>query len=86
MMSREAAVKLSRALSATPVEEQEPIQIQPAPSAATKHAAGEKSEHAKAPAKTHAKAHAAPKAAKKHTAAKKEKPKAKAKPKAKKDK
>ena len=84
MMSREAAVKLSRALSATPQEE--PIQIQPAPSATTKHAAGEKSEHAKAPAKTHAKAHAAPKAAKKHAAEKKEKPKAKAKPKAKKDK
>ncbi len=84
MMSREAAVKLSRALSATPQEE--PIQIQPAPSATTKHAAVEKSEHAKAPAKTHAKAHAAPKAAKKHAAEKKEKPKAKAKPKAKKDK
>jgi large subunit ribosomal protein L4 len=83
MMSREAAVKLSRALSATPVEE--PIQIQPALSAATKPAAGEKGEHAKAPAKTHAKAHAAPKAAKKHAAEKKEKPKAKAKPKAKKD-
>jgi large subunit ribosomal protein L4 len=85
MMSREAAVKLGRALSATPAEEQEPIQIQPAPSAATKHAAGEKSEHAKAPAKKHAKAHA-PKAAKKRAAEKKEKPKAKAKPKAKKDK
>ncbi len=84
MMSREAAEKLSRALSATPQEE--PIQIQPAPSATTKHAADEKSEHAKAPAKTHAKAHAAPKAAKKHAAEKKEKPKAKAKPKSKKDK
>jgi large subunit ribosomal protein L4 len=84
MMSREAAVKLSRALSATPAEE--PIQIQPAPSAPAKHAAAEKSEHAKAPAKTHAKAHAAPKAAKKHATEKKEKPKAKAKHKAKKDK
>jgi large subunit ribosomal protein L4 len=84
MMSREAAEKLNRALSATPQEA--PIQIQPAPSATTKHAAGEKGEHAKAPAKTHAKAHAAPKAAKKHAAEKKEKPKAKAKPKAKKDK
>jgi large subunit ribosomal protein L4 len=84
MMSREAAVKLSRALSAMPQEE--PIQIEPAPSATTKHAASEKGEHAKAPAKTHAKAHAAPKAAKKHAAEKKEKPKAKAKPKSKKDK
>ena len=86
MMSRDAAVKLSRALSPNPQEQEEPIQIEPAPSAPTKHAAGEKSEHAKAPAKTHAKAHAAPKAAKKHAAEKKEKPKAKAKPKAKKDK
>jgi large subunit ribosomal protein L4 len=84
MMSREAAMKLSRALSATPVEE--PIQIQPAPAAPTKHVAAEKSEHTKAPAKTHAKAHAAPKAGKKHAAEKKEKPKAKGKPKAKKDK
>jgi large subunit ribosomal protein L4 len=84
MMSREAAVKLSRALSATPVEE--PIQIQPAPSASAKHEAAEKSEHAKTSAKAHAKAHAAPKAAKKHAAEKKEKPKAKAKPKSKKDK
>jgi large subunit ribosomal protein L4 len=84
MMSREAAVKLSRALSATPVEE--PIQIEPAPAAPMKHAAGEKDEHTKATPKTHAKAHAAPKAAKKHAAEKKEKPKAKAKPKAKKDK
>jgi large subunit ribosomal protein L4 len=84
MMSREAAVKLSRALSATPLEE--PIQIQPAPSAPAERAADGKSEHAKSPAKTHAKTHAAPKAAKKHAAEKKEKPKAKAKPKAKKDK
>jgi large subunit ribosomal protein L4 len=84
MMSREAAVKLSRALSATPLEE--PIQIQPAPSSPAKHASAEKSEHAKAPTKAHAKAHAAPKAAKKHAAEKKEKPKAKGKPKAKKDK
>lgn len=82
MMSREAAVKLSRALSATPLEE--PIQIQPAPAASSKPAAGEKGEQAKAPAKTHAKTHAAPKAAKKRAAEKKEKPKAK--PKAKKDK
>lgn len=85
MMSREAAVKLSRALSATPPEQ--PIQIQPAPSAPAKHAAGEKSEHAKAPSKTVAKAHAAPKAAKKRAAERKEKPKAKAKhkPKSKKE-
>ncbi|MGD0402122.1 MAG: 50S ribosomal protein L4 [Candidatus Acidiferrales bacterium] len=84
MMSREAAVKLSRALSAAPLEE--PIQIQPAPSSPAKHEVAEKSEHAKTPAKAHAKAHAAPKAAKKHAAEKKEKPKAKAKPKSKKDK
>jgi hypothetical protein len=84
MMSREAAVKLSRALSAMPQEE--PIQIQPASSSPAKHAAAEKSEHAKTPAKAHAKVHAAPKAAKKHAAEKKEKPKAKAKPKSKKDK
>ena len=86
MMSRDAAVKLSRALSPNPQEQEEPIQIQPAPSATSKHAASEKSD-AKAPAKTHAKAHAVPKAAKKHAAEKKEKPKAKAKhkPKAKKE-
>ncbi|MGA2899249.1 MAG: 50S ribosomal protein L4 [Candidatus Acidiferrales bacterium] len=84
MMSREAAEKLSRALSAMPQEE--PIQIQPASSSPAKHAAAEKSEHAKTPAKAHAKVHAAPKAAKKHAAEKKEKPKAKAKPKSKKDK
>src|SRR6202021_3079226 len=36
MMSREAAVKLSRALSPNPQEPEEPIQIQPAPSASTK--------------------------------------------------
>jgi len=82
MMSREAAVKLSRALSPNPQEQEEPIQIQPAPS--TKHAA-EKSEHAKPAAKAHSKAEAAPKAAKKHAAAKNEKPKAKSKPKAKKE-
>jgi large subunit ribosomal protein L4 len=82
MMSREAAVKLSRALSPNPQEQEEPIQIQPAPS--TKHAA-EKSEHAKPAAKAHSKAEAAPKAAKKHAAAKKQKPKAKSKPKAKKE-
>jgi len=84
MMSREAAVKLSRALSPNPQEPEEPIQIQPAPSVSTKQSA-EKSEHAKPAAKAHSKSEAAPKAAKKHAAAKKEKPKAKSKPKAKKE-
>jgi large subunit ribosomal protein L4 len=77
MLSREAAAKLSRALSATKPEV--PVQIEPAPAVAAKKAAAEKSE-AKAPAKS-----AAPKAEKKAAkkpAAKKEKPKAK--PKAKK--
>src|SRR5208282_727435 len=81
MLSREAAAKLSRALSATKPEV--PVQIEPAPSVAGKAASAEKSE-AKAPAKA-----AAPKAEKKTAkkpaskpAAKKEKPKAK--PKAKK--
>jgi large subunit ribosomal protein L4 len=81
MMSRDAAVKLSRALSPNPQEQEEPIQIQPAPSApAAKSSSGEK-----AVAKQHAKSEAAPKAAKKQAAAKKEKPKAKSKPKAKKE-
>jgi large subunit ribosomal protein L4 len=83
MMSREAAVKLSRALSPHPQEPEEPIQIQPAPSASTKRATG--SEHTKPAAKAHAKSEAAPTVAKKHAAAKKEKPKAKSKPKAKKE-
>jgi hypothetical protein len=68
MLSREAAAKLSRALSATKPET--PLQIEPAPRAAEKKASSEKAE-TKAPAKA-----AAPKAAKK-PAAKKEKPKAK---------
>ena len=68
MLSREAAAKLSRALSATKPET--PVQIEPAPRAAEKKASSEKAE-TKAPAKA-----AAPKAAKK-PAAKKEKPKAK---------
>jgi large subunit ribosomal protein L4 len=68
MLSREAAAKLSRALSATRPET--PVQIEPAPRAAEKKAASEKAE-AKAPAKA-----AAAKAAKK-PAAKKEKPKSK---------
>lgn len=83
MMSREAAVKLSRALSPNPQEQEEPIQIQPAPSASTKRAT--ESEHTKPAAKAHSKSEAAPKVAKKHAAAKKEKPKAKSKPKAKKE-
>jgi large subunit ribosomal protein L4 len=67
MLSREAAAKLSRALSATKPEA--PVQIEPAP--ATK-ASAEKSAEAKAPAKS-----AASKAPKKAAAEKKEKPKAK---------
>jgi large subunit ribosomal protein L4 len=85
MMSREAAVKLSRALSPNPQEQEEPIQIQPAPGASSKQATAEKTEHVKPAAKAHSKVEAAPKAAKKHAAAKKEKPKAKSKPKAKKE-
>ena len=72
MLSREAAAKLSRALSATRPET--PVQIEPAPAAKV---APEKRSEAKAPAKS-----AAPKAAKKLAAEKKQKPKAK--PKAKK--
>jgi large subunit ribosomal protein L4 len=77
MLSREAAAKLSRALSATKPEV--PVQIEPAPRAAEKKASPEK--HDKAEAKAHAKA-AAPKTAKKPAAGKKQK--SKAKPKAKK--
>jgi len=84
MMSREAAVKLSRALSPNPQEPEEPIQIQPAPSVSTKQSA-EKSELTKPAVKAHAKSEAARKGTKKHAAAKKEKPKAKSKPKAKKE-
>ena len=76
MLSREAAAKLNRALSATKPEV--PVQIEPAPRVAEKKSAAEKSE--KAEAKATAKV-AAPKTAKK-PAAKKEK--SKAKPKAKK--
>jgi large subunit ribosomal protein L4 len=85
MMSRDAAVKLSRALSPNPQEQEEPIQIQPAPGASSKQIAAEKTEHAKPAAKARSKTEAAPKAAKKHPAARKEKPKAKSKPKAKKE-
>ncbi len=73
MLSREAAEKLSRALSA--VKSDEPV----APSATGAAA----SETKTPPAKAHAKKQAAPKAAKKAPAAKSAKPKAK--PKAKKD-
>jgi large subunit ribosomal protein L4 len=82
MLSREAAVKLSRSLSATKSESEAPIQIEPAP--AVKAEAKEASKEKAAPVK--AKAPVAPKAAKKAApakAAKKEKPKAK--PKAKKE-
>lgn len=82
MLSRDAAVKLSRALSAAkPLEP--PVQIEPAPAVQAEKASAEKSAEKAAPAK----AKAAPKAARKPVAAKKEKPKAKskAKPKAKKD-
>jgi large subunit ribosomal protein L4 len=85
MLSRDAAVKLSRALSPNPQEQEEPIQIQPAPGASSKQIAAEKTEHAKPAAKARSKTEAAPKAAKKHPAARKEKPKAKSKPKAKKE-
>jgi large subunit ribosomal protein L4 len=68
MLSREAAAKLSRALSATKPET--PVQIEPAPHAAERKGAGEKPD-AKTPAKA-----AVPKAAKKPVT-KKEKPKAK---------
>jgi large subunit ribosomal protein L4 len=77
MLSREAAAKLSRALSATKPEV--PVQIEPAPRAPEKKVAAEKSE--KAEAKSPSKA-AAPKSAKKPAAEKKHA--AKAKPKAKK--
>jgi large subunit ribosomal protein L4 len=72
MLSRDAAAKLSRALSATRPDV--PVQIEPAPAV---KATPEKRAEAKAPAKS-----AAPKPAKKPAAGKKEKPKAK--PKAKK--
>lgn len=72
MLSREAAAKISRALSATKPEV--PVQIEPAPAAPAKASAG-KSE-------TKASAKAAPKRAKKAAAKKDSKPKAK--PKAKK--
>jgi large subunit ribosomal protein L4 len=74
MLSREAAVKLSRALSA--VKSEEPV-------AAGEQAAAEAPAKKTAPAKPAAKKAAAPKAAKKSAAAKSAKPKAK--PKAKKD-
>ncbi len=80
MLSREAAVRLSRALSAVRTESDAPVQIEPAP--AVKADASEGAKAKAAPAK--AKAPVAPKAAAKKTApakaekaAKKEKPKAK---------
>ncbi len=77
MLSREAAVKLSHALSANKSAEA------PAASEVPVAAAPEKAAAKAAPAKAAAKKEAEPKAAKKPAAAKKEKPKAK--PKAKKD-
>ena len=76
MLSREAAEKLNRALSA--VKPELPVQIQAAPSKKASKDEGAED----APVKAAPKPHAAPKAAKKPAAAKKEKPKAK--PKAKK--
>jgi len=85
MLSREAAVRLSRSLSAVKTESDVPVQIEPAPVVKAEGSEGLKAKAA--PAK--ARAQAAPKAAKKtapakaEKAAKKEKPKAK--PKAKKE-
>ncbi len=73
MLSRDAAVKLSRALSTTAPPEP-PVQIEPAPAVAAKKEPAEKGAKA-APSKKQA----APKAAKKPAAAKKQKPKAKSK-------
>ena len=82
MLSREAAVRLSRALSAVKNESEAPVQIEPAP--AVKAEASEPAKPKAAPAK--AKPQAAPKAAKKAAPAKaEEKEKPKAKPKAKKE-
>jgi large subunit ribosomal protein L4 len=69
ILSREAAVKLSRSLSA--VKPETPVQIEPAPAAPAKKASSEKSAEKAAPAKTQSKA------AKKPSATKKEKPSAK---------
>ncbi|MGB0035242.1 MAG: 50S ribosomal protein L4 [Candidatus Acidiferrales bacterium] len=82
MLSREAAVKLSRSLSATRPGEP-PVQIEPAPRVAAKKEAPGKAAEKPSAAKAPAKAEAAAKAAKKPAGEKKEKPKAK--PKAKKE-
>ena len=82
MLSREAAVRLSRALSAVKSESEAPIQIEPAPR--VKAEAGEGAKEKAAPAK--AKPQTAPKTARKAAPAKAEaKEKPKAKPKAKKE-
>jgi len=73
MLSRDAAVKLSRALSTT-APPAPPVQIEPAPPVAAKKETPEKGSKA-APSKKQA----AHKAAKKPAAAKKQKPKAKSK-------
>lgn len=82
MLSREAAVKLSRSLSAMRPGEP-PVQIEPAPRVAAKKEAPGKAAEKPSAAKAPAKAEAAAKAAKKPAGEKKEKPKAK--PKAKKE-
>src|SRR5579872_4285541 len=82
MLSREAAVRLSRALSAEPPNESTATgEGEPAQRKAASETGAETHGHAKAPAKTSAKT--APRKTAKKPAAKKEKPKAK--PKAKKD-
>jgi large subunit ribosomal protein L4 len=82
MLSRDAAVKLSRSLSLVKSDPGAPVQIQPAP--AVKAEAGEGGKERSAPTK--AKVAAVPKAAKKTAPAKAEKKeKPKAKPKAKKE-
>jgi large subunit ribosomal protein L4 len=69
MLSREAALKLSRALSA--LKPETPVQIEPAPARAAKKASAEKSVEKAAPAKTQGKT------TKKASTAKKEKSNAK---------
>jgi large subunit ribosomal protein L4 len=85
MLSREAAVRLSRALSAVKSESDAPIQIEPAPAAKAEPADTPRQKAASVKAKTAAapKAEKKPATAKSEKAGKKEKPKAK--PKAKKE-
>ncbi len=83
MLSKEAAGRLSQALSAAKAQDA-PSGEPGGSQASAQKAASEKTEKA-APVKAAAKKSSAPKAAKKSTAGAKEKPKPKAKPKAKKD-